>query len=399
MAYDAIVVGASNAGCTAARLLARQGARVALVEKRPAMDAYKVTCTHFIQSSASPVIERLGLAAELTAVGGVRDGIDMWTPHGGWIRAPRDAPRGWNVTRRALDPILRRLAVETPGVDFLPGAAVVGVRANGRVTGVEVEDRHRGRRRIDARLVVAADGRDSTVARLARVPGRVRPHGRFGYFGYYRGIPGPTWSRTWLLDPDFAYTFPNEGGLTVVAVFVHKARLGEFKADLEGSFRHMIDELPDPPDLSGAEREGKLIGKLDMPNVSRPPARPGLAFVGDAALASDPVWGVGCGWAFQSAEWLADAVGPALVGGEDVDAALRRYARAHRRGLGQHHFMIADLASGRLANAPERRMYRAAAADPAVARVFEEIGSRRRQPAILLRPAVLARIGRAARAR
>ena len=67
-----------------------------------------------------------------------------------------------------------------------------------------------------------------------------------------------------------------------------------------------IAALPDAPDLSGATRESKLIGKLDLPNVSRPAARPGLAFVGDAALASDPLWGVGCGWAFQSAEWLVD---------------------------------------------------------------------------------------------
>ena len=43
-----------------------------------------------------------------------------------------------------------------------------------------------------------------------------------------------------------------------------------------------------------------------MPNKMRPAARPGLAFVGDAALATDPLFGVGCGWAFQSAEWLVD---------------------------------------------------------------------------------------------
>ena len=37
--YDAVVVGASVAGCTAARFLAFAGARVALVEKRPDPDA------------------------------------------------------------------------------------------------------------------------------------------------------------------------------------------------------------------------------------------------------------------------------------------------------------------------------------------------------------------------
>src|SRR3954447_23699660 len=55
--HDVVVVGGSTAGCTAARLYALAGARVALVERRPSMDAYKVTCTHYIQASATPVFE------------------------------------------------------------------------------------------------------------------------------------------------------------------------------------------------------------------------------------------------------------------------------------------------------------------------------------------------------
>jgi len=32
-------------------------------------------------------------------------------------------------------------------------------------------------------------------------------------------------------------------------------------------------------------------------------------------LVTDPLFGVGCGWAFQSGEWLADSIAPALHGG------------------------------------------------------------------------------------
>ena len=56
-----------------------------------------------------------------------------------------------------------------------------------------------------------------------------------------------------------------------------------------------------------------VVGKIDMTNRMRVPSAPGLALIGDAALATDPLFGVGCGWAFQSAEWLADAVAPALA--------------------------------------------------------------------------------------
>jgi hypothetical protein len=103
---------------------------------------------------------------------------------------------------------------------------------------------------------------------------------------------------------------------------------------------------------------------------------------------------VGCGWAFQSAEWLVDETAPAVRGEQDLDKALARYRRAHRLRLAPHHFLISDIASGRKANAFERRLYRGAATDEAVWRAFEAVGSRRRSPATLFKPTTLARLVR-----
>jgi flavin-dependent dehydrogenase len=186
--YDVAIVGASTAGCTAARLFALRGARVALIERRPAIDAYKTVCTHFIQSSATPTIEKLGLAPLIEARGAVRNSIDVWTPGSGWIVAEDDSPRGYNVTRRTLDPILRKLAGDTAGVELITGWTAVGLLGDGRPAGVEIEDRAHERRELGAKLVVAADGRDSKLARWGRVPGRVKPHGRFFYWGYWSGV-------------------------------------------------------------------------------------------------------------------------------------------------------------------------------------------------------------------
>jgi 2-polyprenyl-6-methoxyphenol hydroxylase-like FAD-dependent oxidoreductase len=385
------------AGCTVARLFAQRGARVALIEARPAIDAYKTVCTHFIQSSATPTIEKLGLAPLLEKRGAVRNSVDLWTRDSGWIVSSEDAPYGYNITRRTLDPTLRRLAAETPGVELHAGWSATGLRGGARPSGVEIEDRSHNHRQLDARLVVAADGRDSKLARWARVPGRVKPHGRFFYWGYWRGLrPATTRSKMWLLDPDCAYTFPMEDDLTVVLVAPHRERLPEFRADVEGAHRHMIDELPDGPDLETATLESKMIGKLELPSVFRPAARPGLAFVGDAALAADPLWGVGCGWAFQSAEWLVEETADALRGDGNLDAALDRYRRAHRRRLLPHYLNIADISSGRPINPIERHLYRTAARDPVVRRAFEQVGSRRRSPAAMFHPRVLARLARPA---
>jgi 2-polyprenyl-6-methoxyphenol hydroxylase-like FAD-dependent oxidoreductase len=397
--FDVVVVGASIGGCTAARLFALAGARVALVERRPDPGAYKVVCTHQILSSAVPTIERLGLAARLEARGAVRTSIAAWSPYGGWMRFPTDAPYGYGVTRWTLDPILRELAADTPGVEFFPGMTVVGLLSDdGRPAGVRLETPNGAARSMRARLVVGADGRGSTVARLARVPGRVRPHNRFYYFAYWRGIePRTTSARLWFLDPDGAASFPNEDDLTVVVAAPHRSRLREFRADPENAYRRMVAALPDGPDISHAERASKLIGKLEVPNVMRPAARPGVAFVGDAALATDPSFGVGCGWAFQSAEWLVDHTRAALLDRGELDRALDRYRRAFRRRLGLEHWLIADLSSGRMLRWNERTAFRAATGDPFVARAVEEVATRRRSSLRMLDPWLTLRILREAR--
>src|SRR2546423_14144007 len=96
--FDVAIVGASIAGCAAARLFAQAGARVALIERNPDPAAYKVICTHAIQSSATPTIERLGLAPLLEARGAVRTGAAFWAPYSGWVHIPRHGPRGWGGT-------------------------------------------------------------------------------------------------------------------------------------------------------------------------------------------------------------------------------------------------------------------------------------------------------------
>jgi flavin-dependent dehydrogenase len=155
--------------------------------------------------------------------------------------------------------------------------------------------------------------------------------------------------------------------------------------------RHLAS-LPDGPDLSDAERVSKLIGKLDVPNVMRPAARPGIAFVGDAALATDPLFGVGLTFAFQSAEWLVDETSGVLGSGKELDDALRRYRRKFAWRLGPHHLQIADYATGRKARRLERLAFRKATTDPQVALAMSEVLTRESSPLRLIDPRVTARL-------
>jgi 2-polyprenyl-6-methoxyphenol hydroxylase-like FAD-dependent oxidoreductase len=77
--FDVAIVRASIAGCAAAMFLGRAGARVALIERDRDPAGYKKLCTHFIQPSATPTLERLGLARTIEEAGGVRSDVEIFT--------------------------------------------------------------------------------------------------------------------------------------------------------------------------------------------------------------------------------------------------------------------------------------------------------------------------------
>jgi menaquinone-9 beta-reductase len=89
--YDIIIVGASAGGCTAAILFARQGFGVVLLEHRKDINAYKKVCTHYIQPNAVPTLQRLGLADDIEAAGGIRNGGQAWT-RWGWLGSRLPVP-------------------------------------------------------------------------------------------------------------------------------------------------------------------------------------------------------------------------------------------------------------------------------------------------------------------
>jgi 2-polyprenyl-6-methoxyphenol hydroxylase-like FAD-dependent oxidoreductase len=380
-ATDVVVAGASVAGCALAALLGRQGVSVTVLEKSPKPEHYKVVCSHFIQAGATPVLQRLGIDTTMERAGALRNGLDVWTESGGWYAMPDDA-YGYNLRREKLDPMLRELAARTPNVAIRQGVTVDAVLRDGagRPSGLHGRKPSGEEVTIDAKVVVGADGRGSSVARLAGIPGRVLPHGRFGYMAYYEGLElegvAPGHSQMWLTGRDALYCFPNDDGITIAAAFLNNDRLHEFKGDKEAAFLQAFSTLNRAPDLAGATRIAPLIGKLDMPNVRRPAGRPGIAFVGDAAQASDPLWGVGVGFALQSASWLADAVAGPLTAGTDPDPALERYRRRHRRELVLHHLQMADYAHGRNLNVFERALHRGAARDPQTAAMMAKVAAR-----------------------
>jgi menaquinone-9 beta-reductase len=386
--YDVAIVGASLAGCAAAIAYGRAGLSVALLEKSPDPTAYKRICTHYIQASAVASLERIGLLEPMLDAGALRSRVRLRSPWG-WIEPPLKSrvPSGVNLRRERMDPLIRQVAADTPGVELMLGYTVDELLREGdAVTGVKARDAHGSTLAMRARLVVGADGRGSQVAKLAAVPTKKVKCARFAYGAYFEG-PAPVGapdSSLWLLDPDMAAVFPTDSDLYFYACMPVKERLPAFREDPQGALLELVSSVPDAPPIRESRPVGQVQGKLDMTNVAHRVTAPGLALAGDAALAIDPLWGVGCGWAFQSAEWLTDSTIPALRGEEPLKRGLARYRRRHARKLRGHATMIYDYTSGRKVNFFERGLFVTARHDQRVSEVLEEFATRSIGPARML---------------
>lgn len=388
--YDVVIVGASLAGCTAATFLGRSGLRVALVERSRDLDAYKAMCGHWILGGTKATLDRLGLWESMIDAGAFAGWPSVWSD-AGWIEPQRDAvPPSISLRRAKLDPLVRRMAAATDGVELMLGCSVTELATDhtGRVVGVRAGDRL-----LTARLVVGADGHRSTVARLAGVAESPAPNERFFWWAYYRGLDVATSTgvQIWAPDPDAAVVTPAGDGLHLVGVFPTKGHLPAFADDRVAAIERRIAPLPDAPDLRAAERVSNAVGTSDYPFVRRDPLpRPGLALIGDAAMASDPAPAVGCGWAFRTAEWLADAATPGLRGEEDLDQGLERYREA-RAVVEQYDELARGEAAAPAPNGMARAVRRAAYHDADIARRLGLFAARAAAPDILLNPEVAQR--------
>lgn len=389
---DVVIVGASIAGCTAARLYAQAGLSVTLVERHSDPGAYKHLCGHFIQPSATPVIERIGLAPLIEAAGGVRNGADVRTPWGTIAhRVGDERPlQGFSIRRSRLDPMLRDLATSTPGVTYLGGHTVTSLLDGG---GIRARDTNGSEVEVRARLVVGADGRNSTVAELAGAEATKSENARFCYMAYFTGVDLGTDApaKLWIQGPDVAIGAHNEDGVTILALFLSKDRLASFKGNRDTAFLEVFRALPDAPTISG-EQVSKLVGYTDYPVVDRRPVQRGdVVLVGDAAHSADPVWAVGCGWAFQTAGWLVDSTSHALREGSSLAPALRHYARTRRKHIGGHQRFLALGARTLKPNPVQKALMSAAARDRRIASRFHAFAGRSVPVRRFMNPAVIAR--------
>src|SRR5262249_37206462 len=182
--FDVAIAGAGPAGAALALLLARRGARVALLDA--AGFPRDKLCGEDLRPESWAVLERMELAGEVARSGyhPIRR-VRITTPRGRVVEAEvagPDSPPGIGLSRSVLDDLIVRRA-RAAGAEVLERTRVNGpIVADGQVVGLSARNVDRGALEVRARVTVAANGRFSALVRQTGET-RVRNRFRTRYFG------------------------------------------------------------------------------------------------------------------------------------------------------------------------------------------------------------------------
>ena len=311
---DVIVVGARCAGAATARLLAARGARVLLVDRAPG--GTDTLSTHALMRGAVVQLSRWGLLPRLIARGTPAVRHTSFDYAGESVRieiTPKYGTDALYAPRRiVLDSLLQEAALEA-GAEVRHGCRLVGLAADvdGRITGARIEGADGGVTVVRAGLVVGADGRHSSVARLVGAARRrLARSATATVYGHWPGLAadGYRWLYTRTAS---AGVIPTNDGAACVFATVPASRFAEtFAGDVPGGFFRVLGSL-DPALEAATHRTAPLAGLHGFAGqVGSFTAcqGPGWALVGDAAYFKDPLTAHGITDALLHAELLATAI-------------------------------------------------------------------------------------------
>lgn len=293
---DVLVVGLGPAGGAAALAAAQAGLRVAAVERRKEIGV-PVQCAEFIPLPLARYAVPEGVLQQRI------QGMVSYLPSGRMEKS--DSP-GLMIDRAAFDQALARQA-EQSGAKLYLNSRLVGLDSAGS-SAIAVTPQ--GEIGFDYRLLVAADGPYSFVARSLGLPQQETVHTR----QYTVPLLEASEETEIWLSPDYpggyAWLFP-KGRVANLGLGVDKRYGSDPKALLDALHRKLVVE--------GRVREAILRrtgGAIPVSGLRRNLVVGNVLLVGDAAGLTHPITGAGIAAAVASGERAGQAAAAWLIGCE-----------------------------------------------------------------------------------
>jgi menaquinone-9 beta-reductase len=307
--FDVVVAGAGPAGSVAALVLARGGARVALVDK--AEFPRDKACGDLIGPRGVGLLDELGVS-----VPDAGQGADLLVvgPSGHRSRLPAFPGRAYPghgvvVPRVVLDDALRAAAVAAGAEPVRARVSAADTGPDGRLRALLASDGQR----LEADAFIGADGALSPVARLA---GMLDPDTALWGFAIRAYLPAEVPlpllvlldAAPWRIYPGYGWLFPGENGQANVGIGVGLGTRRR-QAPLRGDLARFCAQLRSAGDLAPDAQPGPVTGGwLRMGGTGAPPAAGNVLLAGDAAGLINPLQGEGIAPAMVSARLAAQCL-------------------------------------------------------------------------------------------
>jgi menaquinone-9 beta-reductase len=309
---DVVIVGGGPAGSACAIFCAEAGLRTVLLE-RETFPREKV-CGDCLNPACWPVLRRLGIADAVRDLpNGVLDAVEFIGINGARVRVdlPRHEDAEIAVKRSIFDHLL------------LERARAAGARIYERTMVTRLEKTRWGDWKIDAvrdkvtaPVVVAADGRNSTIARFRNLLPRIQRE----RVALQTHIP-----------------LPSGFGNRVVLQFLKEGYSGQ--APVNGEELNLclvgvagsVDRLKKWASVEfGVATTQPWRTITPLARAPLEPACDNLFLIGDAARVVEPFTGEGIYYALRSAELAARAIA-AVVRDENKDAAVQQFVHEQKK--------------------------------------------------------------------
>jgi flavin-dependent dehydrogenase len=362
---DVLVIGGGPGGSTAANLLAEKGYRVVLLEKA------RHPRFHIGESllpANLPILERLGVAAAVRAIGMEKWGAEFVSPCDGRRQEFRFAeawdkshPLAYQVRRSEFDEILLRRAAllgaqviegcRVRNVDFPDGihGARPGAHApGGGAQSISVQAKHDDGRDESwtADYVIDASGRDTVLGNRLQAKRRNRKHNSAALYAHFAGARrdcGKSEGNVTIywFDHGWFWFIPLVDGTTSIGAVVWPYYIKSRRASVQEFFFATIALCPPLAErlraatlVSEVEATGNYSYTCDHSHGAN------YLLVGDAYCFIDPVFSSGVMLAMNSAVAAADAIHACRTQPARARAALKEFDRVSRHGPKQFSWFI-----------------------------------------------------------
>lgn len=323
--YDVIVVGAGPAGSFAAKTAAEQGASVLMIDRRKELGS-PVRCG---EGLGVEYVQKLGLRVDRRWVAADISGAAMFSPNGKRITVKNERTKGFVLERKIFDKFLAADAIRAGAGSVVKTEVTAVLKDGNAISGVRAINERGEQFEAKSKVLIAADGGESTIARMAGVNTTATLYDTdFGYEYEMVNVECEDVIELYfgksVADRGYVWVFPK--GKDVANVGVGVGGLAKENA------RYYLDRFiaAHPERFANAYPVEVKGGVIPVGEPCKKIVANGIMVVGTAAHQVDPIHGGGIGLAAEAGIIAGSVAAEAAKAGDASERFLSKYDKEWR---------------------------------------------------------------------